>query len=238
MVLKKLLLTGGTGRLGKFIVKNINLDKYLLLAPTSKELDITNRENVTEFLNRHKPDLIVHSAAYTDVKKIEKDYLKAININVIGTINLLNYAIEKKIDFVYISTDAVFDGKKGNYKPTDSLNPLNKYAKTKTAAELTCRTYEKTTVIRTAFFEYDFPYDTAFYDQYTSKDYLDIIGPKIINVINNYKPGIYHVGGDKQSVYDIAIKRKPEVIKDSKNNFNYIILEDTSFDEYETKGDL
>lgn len=238
MVLKKLLLTGGSGRLGKFLVKNISGELYTVLAPTSKELDITDANKTLEYLNIHKPDLIVHSAAYTDVKKAEKEYIKAININVVGTINLLNYAVDKEVDFIYISTDAVFDGKNGKYKPSDPINPVNKYAKTKTAAELCCRTYPKSTVIRTAFFEYDFPYDMAFYDQYTSKDYLDIIGPKILKIIHEYKPGIYHAGSNRKSIYDIAVARKPDVKKESKNNFNFKITNDSSFDEQQTHGDL
>jgi len=238
MVLKKLLLTGGSGRLGKFLIKNINQELYSTLAPSSKELDITNPENVLNYLNLNKPDVIVHSAAYTDVKKAEKEYLKAININVLGTINLLNYVVDKHIDFIYISTDAVFDGKKGYYSPSDSINPINKYAKTKTAAELCCRTYSKCTVIRTAFFEYDFPYEIAFYDQYSSKDYLDIIGPKIVSIIHDYKPGIYHAGSNRKSIYDIAIIRKPNVKKESKNNFTFKVIEDSSFNEQDTYGDL
>lgn len=238
MVLKKILLTGGSGRLGKFLINNLNKEVYDIIAPSSKELDITNVELVKEQLGLYNPDIILHSAAYTDVKKAEKEYLKAIDINVVGTINLLTYASKNNLDFIYISTDSVFDGKKGGYRPSDKINPINKYSKTKTAAELCCRMYNKTTIIRTAFFEYQFPYDVAFYDQFTSKDYLDIIGPKIVNVIHDYKFGIYHIGSKRRSVYDIAISRNQDVKRETKNNFNFTVLEDTSFDEHEIYGEL
>lgn len=233
----KILLTGGNGRLGRFLQKNFNQEKYELYSPISSELNILD-QNIETILEKYKPNIILHAAAYTDVKKAEVDYLKAIEVNVNGTINLLKYAIKKDIDFIYISTDAVFDGFKGKYKTDDPVNPKNKYAKTKTAAELICRTYNKSIIIRTAFFEYDFPYDSAFYDQYTSKDYIDIIGPKILNVIYNYKYGIYHVGSERKNLYEIAISRKKDVVKRSRKEFNFFITADTSFDEEKIYGEL
>lgn len=229
MVLKNILLTGGSGRLGSFIRKNIRKE-YNLYSPLSSEMNILKNLDISTFLNKNKVEMILHCAAFTDVKAAEKKFLEASEINVIGTLNLLKEAVERDIDFVFISTDAVFDGKKGNYQPLDPVNPQNKYAKTKTAAELLVRNYEKSVIIRTAFFEYDFPYDIAFYDQYTSKDYIDIIGPKILNVISNYEYGIYHVGSNKKSMYDIAKQRKSEVKKASKKDFNFKIVDDSSFD--------
>ncbi len=233
----KILLTGGSGRLGRFLIKNFKKENCTLIAPSSQELNILDK-NIDKKLEIYKPDVILHAAAYTNVKKAETDYLSAIQTNVVGTINLLNYAVASNIDFIYISTDAVFDGKKGSYKTSDSINPINKYAKTKTAAELICRTYLKTTVIRTAFFEYEFPYEAAFYDQFTSKDYLDIIGPKILNILYNHKYGIYHIGSNRKSLYEIASSRKKDVIKKSKKDFDFYIADDTSFDEEEMYGDL
>lgn len=232
MVLKKVLLTGGTGKLGTFIKNNINKN-YEIISPTSSEMNLLDREKINFIFNKNKPDIVLHCAAFTDVKNAEVNYLKAINVNVVGTLNVLEPSVKNKIDFIYISTDAVFDGKDGNYKPSDCLNPQNKYSKTKAAAELMVRTYEKSVTIRTSFFEHHFPYDIAFYDQYTSKDYLDIIGPKILNTIYNYQYGIYHIGSKRRSVLQIAQERKKDVIAESKNNFKFKITSDSSFDENE-----
>lgn len=237
MVLKRILLTGGTGRLGTFIKSNID-SKYETFAPTSKEMSLLEPEKINYFINSIKPHIVLHCAAFTDVKGAETNYFDAININVVGTANILMPSIKNKIDFIHISTDAVFEGSSGNYKPSACLNPQSKYGKTKSAAELMVRTYERSVVIRTAFFENYFPYDIAFYDQYTSKDYLDIIGPKILNIVYNYKYGIYHAGSKRRSVLEIAKERKKDVIAESKNNFSFKVTADSSFDQNEVYGSL
>ena len=104
-------------------------------------------------------------------------------MNVLGTLNVLKSCKDLGKKLVFISTDYVFDGEKGNYTIDDPINPLSKYAKTKAAAELLVRTYENSLVIRTSFFGYDFPYEAAFVDQWSSKDYVDIIAPKVMEEI-------------------------------------------------------
>lgn len=236
MAKKTMILTGGSGKLGKFILSNN--ENLNLIAPTSSEMNILNKEQILKVIKEQKPEAIVHAAAFTDVKSCEKHFLEAIKVNVQGTINVLEACVENDLSLIFISTDAVFDGEKGNYKPNDLLNPLNKYAKTKTASELIVRTYEKSTVIRTAFFEFDFPYEIAFCDQFTSKDYLDIIGPKILKILENYKSGIFHVGSEKKSMYQIAKQRRPSVKKGYTKDFYFKVPKDTSFDLKEEHGEL
>ena len=151
------------------------------------------------------------------------------NINVIGTLNLVSACAKRNIKLVYISTDYVFDGRNGPYEPEDPINPITVYAKSKAAGELCARCYPYSLVIRTSFFDTTFPYDAALVDQYTSKDYVDIIAPKILQAIKDNERGVVHVGSSRRSIYDIAITRKPYVKKISREDIPYPVPQDTSF---------
>lgn len=225
----KVLLTGGSGTLGTEILKIYDKEKYKFLSPSSSKLDITNYISCQAWFLENKPDLVIHSAAYTNVKESEQNYIKSINTNIIGTCNMVRCCDELGIKLVYISTDYVFDGAKGNYSIEDAINPLTKYAKSKAAGELAVRMYPKSLVIRTSFFGYTFPYEKAFIDQWSSKDYVDLMAPKILEECLSERLGVSHVGSKRRSLYEIAVERKPEVAKASLKDSILSIPRDTSF---------
>jgi len=229
MVLR-VLMTGGSGTLGTELRKIADKNIYFL-APASSECDILNKNQLENTFKKFDFDLVLHCAAITNIPEIQKNPSTAINTNVIGTINILNECIENNKKMVFVSTDYVFGGQKGDYSIHDPINPLSKYAKTKAAAELVVRTYENSLVIRTSFYGHDFPYEKAFFDQWTSKDYVDVIAPKIIKPLYSDKRGIIHIGSKKRSVYEIAKQRKPNVKSVSRNSINFEIPHDTSFKE-------
>ena len=132
---------------------------------------------------------------------------------------------------IFISTDYVFDGEKGNYSINDPINPLSKYAKTKAAAELAVRTYDNSLVIRTSFYGYQFPYEKAFVDQWTSKNYVDMIAPKVLDIIKSDKTGIAHIGFPRKSVYEIALERRKNVEPIFRSSIHFEVPCDTSFKE-------
>jgi len=224
VVLKKVLLTGGSGTLGTEL-KRIKPD---LSCPSSVELDITKPVGVEEYFNKNNPDLVIHAAAYTNVLRAEEDIKKAIDINIVGTYNILKSCISRNIKMVFISTDYVFDGKKGDYKTSDPINPITNYAKSKAAAELMVRMYENSLCIRTSFYGKEFPYEKAVEDQWTTKDYIDIMAPKILKECLSEKLGIIHCYSKKRTVYDIAKNRKPDVRKIKINDLKSSIPQDTS----------
>jgi len=131
----KILLTGGTGQLGKSLIsckpKNIKL-----LTPNSAELDLNNAEEIRKIIKIENPDWIINSGAYTNVDKAEMEKDSAININAIAP-KIFSETLKKtEGKLLHISTDYVFDGnKKTPYLPSDFKNPINIYGQSKALAE-------------------------------------------------------------------------------------------------------
>jgi dTDP-4-dehydrorhamnose reductase len=221
------LITGASGRLGKQLQKD--WQGGILLTPSSSALNITDKKSVDLYFEENQIDSVIHCAAYTDVRGSAEDFQKCLDVNVIGTLNLVNACAKRSIKLIYISTDYVFDGRQGPYEPDDAINPITVYAKSKAAGELCVRCYPHSLVIRTSFFDTTFPYDVAVADQYTSKDYVDIISPKILKTIRENERGVVHVGSSRRSIYDIAITRKPNVKKIYREDLPYLVPQDTSF---------
>ena len=231
----KILITGGSGLLGnelqEFLKDIENIDCY---APTSTECNIENLEKFTKIISNYNPNIIIHCAAMAKFKDVELNPKKALKTNIIGTCNITHACMNTNIRLVYISSSHVFDGQKGNYKSTDQINPLTKYAKTKAAGEYTVLTHDNSLVIRTEFCGRDFPFDTAYTDKWSSKDYIDVLIPKLLDVCLSDKKGTCHVGGPRKSFYDFALERNPNVkpgsVKEIIAKSKVPILIDTSFE--------
>ena len=135
---KKYLVTGITGQLGYDVVRELHeRGEYDIYAPTSKELDITNREQVMAAVKEYKPDVIIHCAAWTAVDKAETEGKETCEqVNVEGTKNIVDASIEVGAKIMYMSTDYVFDGTKdGLYTEEDKPNPQSVYGDTKYQGE-------------------------------------------------------------------------------------------------------
>tara|TARA_Y100001970_G_scaffold76688_1_gene97362 strand:- start:58323 stop:59024 length:702 start_codon:yes stop_codon:yes gene_type:complete len=223
---KSFFITGGSGTLGRELQEVLTERNLPFKAPSSRECDILDKDRLESFINNFEE--VVHCAAATNVREIEKNPNNAYKTNVIGTINVIEVCKKLNKKLIFISTDYVFDGNKGNYSINDLINPLSKYAKTKAAAELLVRTYDNSLVIRTSFFGHYFPYEKAFTDQWSSKDYVDIIAPKIVDTIMLNELGIAHVGSRRRSIFEIASERNELVKPAERIEVNILIPRDTS----------
>ncbi|MEM5830511.1 MAG: SDR family oxidoreductase [Candidatus Aenigmatarchaeota archaeon] len=236
--MEKILITGSTGLLGYWISKifiESNFNVYLVYnthEPKFKDaekiaLDITNFEKVKETLKKVKPDVIIHSAALTDVDLCEKEKELAYNVNVNGTRNFIKslYTLNLSSKFIYISTDYVFDGQKGNYREYDIPNPINYYGLTKLLGEEVTKTYNNYIIIRTsALFGFS-PSGKenfglialkklinnekvkAFVDQIVSPTYVEFLADAIFKLIKlEISNDILHIAGEAMSRYDFALK--------------------------------
>ena len=129
-----ILVTGGNGQLGKAL-KKILLKKDSQFVDID-DFDIIDAEKTLTNILKFNPEIIIHTAAYTDVDGCEKNPELAFKVNELGTENIC--VVAKKVDakVIYISTDFVFDGKKGSpYLESDQSKPLSTYGKSKLAGE-------------------------------------------------------------------------------------------------------
>ena len=224
------LLTGGSGRLGSEL-RALAPD---IIAPPSAELDLTDASSVQRALKLYKPDVIIHAAAYTDVKGAETNRAACWQVNVEGTRNLVKALAdtEKAAALVHISTDYVFYGDTGNYAEDDPVGPVrNYYALSKLVAEEVARLAERHLIIRTSFRPREFPYPVAFADVFTSQDYVDIIAPEIalaVQHVNEIPYNTLHIATERKSVYDLAKRRNQEVEPGSKADAGVSLPDDIS----------
>jgi len=148
VVKMKVAIIGAKGQLGSDLVKAFGEDAIPL---THEDLDVTEFESL-KILKDLKPDVIINTAAYVRVDDAELYPEKAFQVNAIGALNVARIANEIGAVNVYISTDYVFDGTKGEpYIEEDVPNPLNVYGLSKYAGEIFTRNYStKYYVIRVA----------------------------------------------------------------------------------------
>jgi dTDP-4-dehydrorhamnose reductase len=125
-------------------------DEFEVLALTHHDLDITNRDAVNAALRATRPDVVVHLAAYTAVDKAETDVDACFAVNAVATGYLSDAAAETGAHLIAVSTDYVFDGRKGtSYVEEDATNPLSVYGASKRDGELLCRPED--TIVRTSW---------------------------------------------------------------------------------------
>ena len=204
-----LLLTGGSGRLGR------ELQALLpdVVAPTRNELDITDAEQVRRVLRDTAASVILHAAAFTDVAAAERATDAAWSVNVHGTEHLLNAAGDARV--IFISTDYVFKGERGNYRESDPVGPfVNFYAQSKAFAEARVLARPGSLVIRTSFRPSAWPHPRAFDDLFTSQDYVDVIAPLIARAALRHTlipDPILHIATERKSVFELIRRRNPRV---------------------------
>ncbi len=141
----RVLVTGASGLLGLNMCLRLAQDHevYGLVHRHSLSgvpfsvtaVDLTDIDSAVNIFSRVKPKLIVNCAAMAHVDDCEKHPVAAREINAIAPGKIAKYCKKTGIHFVHISTDAVFDGKKGNYSEEDETNPISVYAETKLEGE-------------------------------------------------------------------------------------------------------
>lgn len=223
---KKIIFTGGNGLLGsefKKIRPDIDYTDY-------EDFNVLNYDQMKTFVEGKDYELILHAAAFTSPPRIDKDPLEALEVNIAGTANVVKLCIEFDMRLIYISTDYVFKGDRGNYKETDPVYPVNKYAWSKLGGECAVRMYDKSLIIRTTFSPNVFPYEKAFIDQWTSRESVSVIAEMISKLIDKDITGIIHVGGKRKTVFEYAksLDEMKDIGQLSINDVSFKVPVDTS----------
>lgn len=215
----KILTIGGTGMLGSAIMMTETIHElwgtYLRVKPKSTKilkLDITDQVWINKLIQINNPDVIIHTAALTNVDFCEINPHLANELHVNGTRYLVQAAKEIGAYFLYISTDSVFDGKKGNYKEEDIAKPLNIYAQTKYEGELEVLKYQNSCIIRTNIYGFNWlPKQsiaewilstlrkeeniTLFKDVYFSPILVNNLVDVLLEITELRLTGVFHVAG-------------------------------------------
>ena len=232
MICINILVTGASGFLGTKIMSILKGDFNIIGTDRDEsrgnsKMDITDANEVSSMIHKIKPDVVLHLAALADVDKCETDRYSARKINVEGTRNLIEACKKTNSKFIFISTDFVFDGKKGNYKEEDKPNPLSYYGVTKLEAEkLVEKSGLKYLILRLEVL-YGFNGNGSersftmwvfnslkqgkeikvLDDQFSTPTLTDDIANAIKLLVNQKKEGLYHVcGSQRLSKYDMAVK--------------------------------
>lgn len=225
---KKILLTGGSGTLGRALLQSPLQDRTLY-SPTHEELDITNFEQVKSYLDKIDIDTIIHCAALADVTGCEKSPVEAINVNIGGTSSIVECARNKKVRFIYISTDYVYPCERGNYSEKDAVGPFTVYGWTKLAGEYIVGTLKNHCILRTSFFIPEkISYESAPNDAYFSKISLSELVEAIIFLLDSSFVGTINVGQERASIYDIYKKYRPSIQAKSMKELNFSRAPDSS----------
>ncbi|MDM7275030.1 MAG: dTDP-4-dehydrorhamnose reductase [Thermoprotei archaeon] len=248
----RILVTGGTGLLGCWLLKvflESGHDVYATYHVKSPlylnnvqwvRLDLEDFDNIVKALKNVKPHVVVHTAAYTEVDGCEANKDRAYKVNYLATKAIAEVSRDIDATLIYISTDYVFNGEKGNYSEDDIPNPINFYGLTKLLGEVAVESIiprERYLIMRVSGLYGYSPTGkrnfglvalekllrgeevTAFYDQWLSPTYVPFLARVIAGTVNRGITGILHVAGERMSRYEFALKlanivgRSPSLVK-------------------------
>ena len=208
--MKRILVTGGKGRFAKELKKIKTNIKFVYLE--KKELDILNYKSIVRAIKKYKPQQILHLAGLSRPMHLhEKNIIKSINLNIIGTANLVTVCIKFKIKIIYFSTSYIYPGTKGNYKETDALLPWNNYGWSKLGAESAVQMYKQSLILRVCMTEKPFTHKSAFANVRSNFIFHEDLAKIFFKLIN--RKGVYNIGGKSQTIYNFVKKDKPEIKK-------------------------
>lgn len=256
----KVLITGSSSLIGYKVISKFLKNGYEVIAlylshglnisdlyVKKFKVDITEYDDIYKVFEIFHPRIVVHLAAYADVDGCEINRDIAWRTNVLGSINIVKLASKYSKHIVYLSTDYVFDGERGDYEEYDVPNPVNYYGLTKLCGEIAVLSSNINYSIVRASSLYGFGPGKknfakilieklsggeevrALIDQYTTPTHVSLLAEAILEIVKEQHTGIFHIVGEKYSRYEFALKiaevlgLNKNLIKSAKmNEFNWI----------------
>ncbi|WP_316735989.1 NAD(P)-dependent oxidoreductase [Pedobacter aquatilis] len=239
--MKTVLTTGSNGLLGQKITEKVLAEGRVKLIATSKganryptsigydyaEMDILDTAQVRAVIEKYKPDVIIHTAAMTNVDTGEANKELCHQLNVDATQNLVSLCEELNIHFIHLSTDFIFDGADGPYQEDDAPNPLSYYGETKLLAELAVKESKANWTILRTILVYGITNDMSrsnivlwakgalekgqpinvVNDQWRMPTLAEDLAEACLLAVEKKAQGVYHVSGkDYMSIADLVRK--------------------------------
>lgn len=226
----KVLVTGGAGFLGSSWLKSIGslnecygvINKKLGILSNVQYLNcnLLNESDVKALIDKVQPELVIHTVALTDVDESEREPEIAYNLNVLSTRYLSEALKGTQANFIHISTDQLYDGKKHFYKESDDLCPINVYGKTKALAEEEVRrNLSRHLILRTNFYGISSSERLSFYDW-------------CVKVIKNKEPAFFYDNVFYTPIYVEDLIKTAMNLIGQKGTFNVVGNERTSKSEF------
>lgn len=226
----KVLITGANGQLGQQLQRT--KPKHITLLTTDQNsLDITQSEQVSAYLIKHQPQVIINTAAYTAVDKAESDSEQAYAINHLALETLAREAANRSIYLLQVSTDFVFDGTQSTpYLPNARPNPLSVYGESKLAGEQVIQEYCKSAcIVRTSWLYSVYGNNfvktmlrlmaerdtlSVVADQVGSPTWAQTLALTLWHFVNTQPNGIYHCADNGvASWYDFAVAIQEQALQ-------------------------
>ncbi|MBN2430279.1 MAG: SDR family oxidoreductase [Acidobacteria bacterium] len=222
-MMPRLLITGLSGQVGSALARaaagRFEVTGSFFRQPTDHpggfHWDL--RKDIEPVLDRYRPDLIVHTAALSAPAHCEQHPDDAHRIHTLATRDMARWAQRRQAYLIFLSTDLVFDGRKGDYTETDPVNPLSVYGHTKRSGETACLELCSTAaVIRPALIygrsrRGDRGADeqirhalsdgrtlTLFVDEFRTPVWLDDLVHVLLHFLGRRITGLFHVGGPRR----------------------------------------
>ncbi len=226
----KIFITGGSGLFGSKLAEIAMSKGYEVFSGYRNNVpphgepvryDLLDYGSIERVIEDIRPDAIVHSAALTNVDRCEEEPTLAFRMNSLATKKISEMARKYGIYMLYISTDYVFDGRRGYYKETDEINPINVYGFTKYVGELWVDAVGRTSVIygaKPASGKVNFALwlinklgsgeeVRIIDDQYITPTLNTNLAKMSLEMVERGIKGVYHLAGETRvSRYDFTVK--------------------------------
>ena len=187
-----ILVTGGDGRFAQELKKVKS--RYNFIFRNKKQLDILSIKSIENNLKKYKPSMILHLAGLSRPMDIHQKMIgKSIDLNIIGTANVVKVCSKNRVKMIHLSTSYVYPGKKGNYNEEDYLLPCNNYGWSKLGAESAVQMYKNSLIVRACMTEKPFTHKFAFSNVKSNFIFHDQFAKLLIKTIP--LKGIINIGG-------------------------------------------
>ena len=206
----KILVTGSDGRFGKILKKFDTSKKFIF--KNKNQLNILSEKSIFNNIKKYKPNYILHLAGLSRPMNIhETNISKSIDLNIVGTCNIVKAAAKNNIKMIYLSTSYVYEGTRGNYSENDPVKPWNNYSRSKLGGECAVSMYKKSLIIRLCMTERPFVHKKAYANVKSNFIFQEDAAKIILKVLN--KKGILNIGGSSQTIYSFAKKTNKNIKK-------------------------
>jgi len=202
----------GDGLLGTELVKQTGWD---YISRKKDNFDIRNYDSYFGFFLQNydsiawwpKYKTIINCIAHTDTYSNDKELHWDINFK--SVVKLSDFCSHHKIKLVHISTDYVYTNSINNASENDiPIHGNNWYSYTKLLGDSYVQLNENNLILRGTHKKNPFPYPNAWIDQIGNFDYVNVLSYIIVGLINNNAVGLYNVGTELKTIYNLALKSK------------------------------